>query len=513
MEAATHMANLLNIQGAPTAENSVIRLHPADNVAIARVALPAGHSIRVDGVDIRLASAIPGGHKTAIREIPAGETVIRYGCSIGTAMTRITPGDYVHTHNLAFNPTELLPPSPQPDLAIAERVPNGPSFLGFARENGAAGTRNYIAIAAVSNCAAHAAQKIADWFADSSLPPNVDGVVAFPHGEGCGHSIGPDTRQLHRVISGVMKHPNVGAGLLVGLGCEVNQIGDYSPSLTGLTIQSSGGTRAVVEEGVRNVKRLLEQAASQSRIPLPVSKIVLGLNCGGSDSFSGISSNPALGNCVDRLCSFGGTAVLAETTEIFGAESLLLNRACNRDVAEKLIACVRAYRAYLAQFGGSFDDNPSPGNKQGGLTNIVEKSLGAVAKGGTAILRDVVDYAETIPVKGGLVFMNTPGYDPVSLTGLAAGGVNLIAFTTGRGSAIGFPTVPVIKISSNTAIFDRMRENIDLNAGGIMDGVASVPEVGQAIFDRMIRVASGERTASENLGHQEFVPWRIGPVL
>jgi altronate hydrolase len=315
------------------------------------------------------------------------------------------------------------------------------------------------------------------------------------------------------VISGVIQHPNVGAGLLIGLGCEVNQIGDYAPSLAGLTIQDAGGTRAVIEESIRQVARLLEQAAAVPRIPIPVSKLVLGLNCGGSDSFSGISANPALGNCVDRLTNFGGTAVLAETTELFGAERLLLNRARNQQVAQKLIACVQAYRTYLAQFGGSFDDNPSPGNKLGGLTNIVEKSLGAVAKGGTAILADVVDYAERIPSLPGLVFMNTPGYDPVSLTGLAAGGVNAIVFTTGRGSAIGFPTVPVLKVSSNTSTYGRMRDNIDLNAGGIMDGDASVEEIGEAIFARLLDVASGASTASERLGHQEFVPWRIGPVL
>jgi altronate hydrolase len=507
------MSTLLRIQPVANSGNSAIQLHPSDNVAIARVALSPGASISVNGREVTVRSSVPAGHKIALCEIASGAPVIRYGCSIGTASSHIDTGDHIHTHNLTYAPSG----TPTVEAATERPLPvppaSVPTFPGYVRRDGRVGTRNYIAIAAVSNCAAHAAQQIAAHFSARTLPPGVDGVVAFPHGEGCGHSIGPDTRQLHRVISGVMQHPNVGAGLLIGLGCEVNQVSDYSPDLTGLTIQESGGTRGVVEQGVRQVEALIERVAAISRTPQPVSKLVLGLNCGGSDSFSGISANPALGSCVDRLVGLGGTAVLAETTELFGAEGLLLNRATTRDVAEKLIHYVNAYRAYLAQFGGSFDDNPSPGNKQGGLSNIIEKSLGAVAKGGTAVLADVVDYAERIPSVPGLVFMNTPGYDPVSLTGLAAGGVNVIAFTTGRGSAIGFPTVPVLKISSNTDVFERMGDNIDLNAGTIMDGYASVEEVGRAIFDRILEVAGGASTASERLGHHEFVPWRIGPVL
>ena len=257
---------------------------------------------------------------------------------------------------------------------------------------------------------------------------------------------------------------------------------------------------------------MLERAAAEKRAETPASKIVLGLNCGGSDSFSGITANPALGVCCDKLAALGGTAVLAETTEIFGAEHLLVRRARNRQVAEKLLGFIAGYKTYLNRFGGSFDDNPTPGNKAGGLSNILEKSLGAVAKAGASPLMDVVDYAERI-TSPGFVFMNTPGYDPISLTGLAAGGVNLIAFTTGRGSAIGFPTIPVIKIASNSATYRRMRDNMDMNAGRIADGEATVAEIGREIFDLLLRVASGEKTCSERLGHKEFVPWRIGPVL
>jgi altronate hydrolase len=337
--------------------------------------------------------------------------------------------------------------------------------------------------------------------------------VAFPHGEGCGHSIGPDTVQLQRTLSGVLDHPNVSAAIILGLGCEVNQISNYSGTrLAGMTLQSSGGTRATVDAARREISRMIERAAEEKRVPVPASKIVLGLNCGGSDSFSGITANPALGYCSDLLVKAGGTAVLAETPEIFGAEHLLVRRARNREIAEKLLGFVRGYKQYLSRFGGSFDDNPTPGNKTGGLTTILEKSLGAVAKAGTAPLADAVDYAERIRTHG-FIFMNTPGYDPVSLTGLAAGGVNVIAFTTGRGSAIGFPIIPVIKIASNSNTFGRMRDNMDINAGTIAEGGATVEAVGSEIFGLLLRVASGERTSSERLGHHEFVPWRIGPVL
>jgi altronate hydrolase len=511
---------LLRIQNAPTAETSTIHLHPSDNVAIARVPLSAGQPVRVGGREIHAAGPIPAGHKMALRKIDAGEHVIRYGCAIGRASVAIHPGEHVHSHNLAFEDIAISEEFPDAERPAAARAGEIPSFLGYPRADGRAGTRNYIAVAAASNCAAHTVELIAARFPASSLPEGVDGVVAFPHSEGCGHTIGPDTRQLQRVISGVLDHPNVAGGVLLGLGCEMNRVQNYFPQetwrserLVGLTLQSSGGTRAAVEAGVQEVQRMIEAASAIRRVPLPASKLVLGLNCGGSDSFSGISANPALGVCSDMLAAIGAAAVLAETTEIFGAEQLLLRRARNDAVAEKLVNCVRGYKRYLSQFGGSsFDDNPTPGNKEGGLTNIVEKSLGAVAKGGTSTLMDVVDYAERIESPG-LVFMNTPGYDPVSLTGLAAGGANLIAFTTGRGSAIGFPIVPVLKIASNSDMFANLRDNMDINAGRIVDGEATVEEIGREIFARLLKVASGRTTCSEVLGHKEFVPWRIGPVL
>jgi altronate hydrolase len=506
--------DLLQIAKLASAENAAILLHSSDQVAIARVSLQPGQKVW----DVTVREAVPAGHKVAVADIADGGWVRRYGQNIGRANGSIAAGSHVHTHNLAYEdfaaeyifPTEMPEPLAPPG--------NVPVFLGYPRHDGRAGTRNYIAVVAASNCASHTAELIASSYARENLPPNVDGVVAFPHSEGCGHTIGPDTEQLTRTLTGVLHHPNVSAAVILGLGCEVNQIEPYlaggmgGDRLVGLTLQASGGTRGTVDAARQAIASMLDRAAAEERSEVPASKIVLGLNCGGSDSFSGISANPALGACCDLLARIGAAFALAETTEIIGAEHLLLRRARNREVGERLLAMVRGYRQYLDRFRGSFNDNPSPGNKAGGLTTILEKSLGAAAKAGTTTLNEVVDYAERIHGPG-FVFMNTPGYDPISLTGLAAGGSNLIAFTTGRGSAIGFPTIPVLKISTNTPLFRRMGDNMDLNAGPIADGEASVEAVGQEIFESLLRVASGERTASERLGHQEFVPWRIGPVL
>jgi len=510
---------LLEIAKLPTEENSAIHLNPLDNVAIARVPLSAGMKLRVDGVPITVLDAVPAGHKIAVARIQPGEVIHRYGQVIGRAKQLIEPGRHLHTHNVSFEELTFAYEFPEGEIPYPALPKNIPTFRGYLREDGRAGTRNYIAVVAASNCAAHTAELIASSFDDEKLPPNVDGVVAFPHGEGCGHTIGPDTDQLRRTLAGVLAHPNVSAAIILGLGCEVNQIDHYlgpnaprSSRLVGMTLQSSGGTRGALEAARREIHTLMEQAAGEQRTEIPASKIVLGLNCGGSDSFSGITANPALGLCCDMLASMGASAVLAETTECFGAEHLLIRRARNRQVAERFLSFITGYKQYLVRFGGSFNDNPSPGNKDGGLTNILEKSLGAAAKAGSSPMMDAVDYAERV-TSPGFVFMNTPGYDPVSLTGLAAGGCNLIAFTTGRGSAIGFPSIPVIKIATNSNTYRRMRDNMDINAGAIADGEQSIEAVGREIFDMVLRAASGERTCAERLGHKEFVPWRIGPVL
>ncbi len=513
---------LYEIAAPPTPDNSAILLHPSDSVAIARVPILAGETLNIQGHAVTSRSAVPVGHKIAIRSVLSGDPVYRYGNAIGFATAPIEIGDHVHVHNLGYhelNVNEIRPESIPPRSTRNSTA----TFHGYPRPDGRAGTRNYIAVVAASNCAAHTSELIAQSFTGEALPLNVDGIVAFPHGEGCGQAMGPDTEQLQRTLEGVLDHPNISAALILGLGCEVNQIDHYlgrssngdkgAPvGLQGMTLQQSGGTLGTIEAARKNIRQYIERAAEQRREELPLSKIVLGLNCGGSDSFSGITANPALGHCCDLLVAQGATAVLAETTEIFGAEHLLLRRARNPQVAEKLLACIENYKRYLRQFGGSFNDNPSPGNKEGGLSNILEKSLGAVAKAGTTPLEDVYFYSERVTTPG-FVFMDTPGYDPVSLTGLAAGGCNLIAFTTGRGSAIGFPSIPVLKIASNTNTYKRMTGNMDINAGRVADGTATIEQIGQEIFDALIRIASGERTLAEKLGHHEFAPWRIGPVL
>jgi altronate hydrolase len=511
---------LLDIAKLPTAENSAIHLDPSDNVAVARVPLAPGTGLRIDGISINVRDQVPAGHKIALSTIQAGEVVRRYGQVIGRATRSIEPGEHIHTQNLAFEEFNQNYRFPDTEVPYPELPSNLPTFQGYLREDGRAGTRNYIAVVAASNCAAHTAEMIAASFEHESMPPNVDGVVAFPHGDGCGHAIGPDTDLLQRTLRGVLSHPNIGAAVILGLGCEVNQIDHYlgpnaprSNRLVGMTLQTSGGTTGALQHARREILRMMDEVAAEKRVELPASKIVLGLNCGGSDSFSGITANPALGKCSDMLAAVGGAAVLAETTECFGAEHLLISRARNREVAERFLSFIRGYKEYLNRFGESFDDNPSPGNKEGGLSNILEKSLGAAAKAGGTPMMQAVDYAERV-TSSGFVFMNTPGYDPVSLTGLAAGGCNMIVFTTGRGSAIGFPSVPVIKIATNSNTYRRMLDNMDINAGLIADGEKTVEQIGREIFDLVLRTAGGEyRTCAEKLGHKEFVPWRIGPVM
>jgi len=502
----------------PTSANAVIRLHENDNVVVARVPLSAGFAFVAGDASVTVRESVPAGHKVAIAPIQAGEAVRRWGQMIGRASRPIEPGEHVHLHNLAYEERTVEYEFPDVELPLPEAPTTAPTFLGYLREDGRAGTRNYVAVVAASNCASYAVTLAARSFENQTLPPGVDGVAAFPFEGGCGIAVGADTEQLERTLAGLMLHPNVAGAVLVGLGCEVNQVERYaslaaSPDrFATLTLQATGGTRATVEETRRHLWRMIERAAADRRVELPASKLVLGLECGGSDSFSGITANPALGHCSDLLVACGGTAVLAETPETFGAEHLLVKRCRNRAVAERYLAFVHDYKSYLRRFDSTFNDNPGPGNKDGGLTTILEKSLGAVVKAGTTPMTDVVGYAEAIRTPG-FVFMNTPGYDPASLAGMAAGGANIFAFTTGRGSATGFPTVPVIKICSNSHTFHRMREDMDVNAGRIADGEATVAEVGREIFELLLRVASGERTASERLGHNEFVPWRIGPML
>lgn len=502
-----------------------IRLHPDDEVVVATVDLTPGDLVELtDGVTVVVRTAVPQAHKLAIRAIAPGAPVHKYGQSIGLATADILPGDHVHTHNLGMNDGER-----QHEVGSArvpsERPPGEmPTFAGYPRANGRYGTRNFVGILTSVNCSATTANLIADAFRGAALDefPNVDGVMALTHQGGCG-LIGESegAAVLTRTLRGYAAHPNFGALLVVGLGCEmvpVQSLVDDGliPSDTivmTLNIQDVGGVRATIAAGVAEIRSLLAILDERRRVPVPISELVLGLNCGGSDGFSGITANPALGIASDRLVAWGGTSVLAETPEIFGAEHLLTSRAVNSAVADSLLSRIEWWRSYAAAGGGSLDNNPSPGNKAGGLTTILEKSLGAVAKAGQAELSGVVEYAQPLDQRG-LIFMDTPGYDPVSVTGIVAGGATIVCFTTGRGSVFGARPAPSIKLATNSTMFNRMSDDMDLDCGRIIDGVATLEAVGDEIFNMIIRVASGEQTASESLGigQEEFVPWQLGTV-
>ncbi|SIT44180.1 Altronate dehydratase [Paraburkholderia piptadeniae] len=511
--------------GAPAASTDpVIRLHPNDDVVIARHQLVAGMRL---GDDVTVRGLIPAGHKVAVRAVESGAPLRRYGQIIGFATRAIASGEHVHTHNLAIGSFER-DYAFGADIRPTAHVSPPAQFQGIVRGDGRVATRNYIGILTSVNCSATAARAIADHFRRDINPhaladyPNVDGVVALTHGQGCAiDANGEALDVLRRTIGGYARHPNFAAVLIVGLGCETNQIDglmqgqglEGGASLKTLTIQSSGGTARTVAAGIEQVKAMLAEANQVRRQPVDASHLVVGLQCGGSDGYSGISANPALGAAVDRLVAHGGTAILSETPEIYGAEHLLTRRAVSQAVGEKLIARIRWWEAYCARMDASLDNNPSAGNKAGGLTTILEKSLGAVAKGGTTNLVDVYSYAGQVDAHG-LVFMDTPGYDPVSATGQVAGGANLICFTTGRGSAYGCAPSPSLKLGTNTALWQRQQEDIDLNCGAVIDGTRTVDELGEEIFQLMLATASGEKSKSElhGYGQNEFVPWQLGAI-
>jgi altronate hydrolase len=500
-----------------------VRLHEADNVVVAFRDLDEGTT--AGGLTLR--RAVPRGHKVATAAIAVGEPVRKYNQIIGFATAAIEPGDHVHTHNVEFKAFER-DYAPGSDASATEMVPEAEraTFQGIVRADGRVATRNYLGILTSVNCSATTAKLIADQFRRPGLLdpfPNVDGVVALTHGTGCGMAAdGEGLAVLQRTLTGYAEHPNFAGFLMLGLGCEVNQISgvadewniDPSTPVRTMTIQEQGGTAATVRAGVEALQAMLPAANDVSRTTVPASELVLGLNCGGSDAYSGITANPALGAAVDLLVRHGGTAVLGETPEIYGAEHLLTRRAVSREVAERLVERIRWWERYTADNHGSMDNNPSPGNKAGGLTTILEKSLGAVAKGGTTNLTAVYRYAEKVTDKG-FTFMDTPGYDPVSVTGIVAGGATVMCFTTGRGSVLGCKPTPSLKLATNTEMYARMAEDMDLNCGVIADGAASVQEVGRELFELILETASGRRTLSEELGfgQEEFVPWQLGAVM
>ena len=504
-----------------------IRLHPKDDVLIARTQLVGG--VRVENITVR--GLIPAGHKVAVRSIMQGEPVRRYNQIIGFASRAIAAGEHVHTQNLSLGEGKG---NFARDYAIGADVKPEPilreaKFMGYQRADGRVATRNYIGILSSVNCSATASRAIADYFSKQTNPavlkdfPNIDGVVALTHGTGCGMDTeGLGMQLLQRTLAGYATHPNFAGILVIGLGCEANQINAWmqnstlqeGKSLRVFNIQDTGGTHKTVEKGVALIKDMLPAANALQRTPCSASHITIGLQCGGSDGYSGISANPALGAAVDLLVAHGGTAILSETPEIYGAEHLLTRRAVKPEIAHKLIERIKWWEHYTEINQGEMNNNPSPGNKAGGLTTILEKSLGAVAKGGTSNLQAVYEYAEPVTAKG-FVYMDTPGYDPVSATGQVAGGANMICFTTGRGSAYGCAPSPSLKLSTNTALWNKQEDDMDINCGEIVDGTSDIQAMGQRIFDMVLACASGKLSKSElhGYGQNEFVPWQVGAEM
>ncbi len=499
-----------------------LRLNPADDVVIACRELETGTNLLQENVVCR--ERIPAGHKVATRAVAKGDPVRRYAQIIGFATQPIAPGQHVHVHNLEvrdFARDYAFGETYQPTEFAAEPA----TFQGIVRADGSVATRNYIGILSTVNCSATVAKHVAKAFEGEALAsyPNVDGVVALTHTAGCGMDVGGEGMEvLRRTLAGYARHANFAGVLIIGLGCEGNQMDALfftqglaqGPLLKAMTIQDKGGTAKAVAEGIALVKGMLPAANQVSRSTVPASHIVLGLQCGGSDGYSGITANPALGAAVDLLVKHGGTAILSETPEIYGAEHLLTRRAVSREVGEKIVKRIKWWEEYTARNKGEMNNNPSPGNKAGGLTTILEKSLGAVAKGGTTGLMEVYEYAQPVTTKG-FVFMDTPGYDPVSATGQVAGGANMICFTTGRGSVYGCKPSPSLKLATNTTMYERMEDDMDINCGQILDGSATVQQAGENIFRLILATASGEPSKSEihGFGQDEFVPWYIGAVV
>jgi altronate hydrolase len=515
---------MTSVPTVPDLAEVALVLRPADDVAVTIADVPSGAEFVSAHGPVRVKQAVPRGHKLAIRPLGAGEQVHKYGQSIGRATRAIAVGDHVHTHNLGMDDADR--DHEFSTARVTPAAPSGPTrfFQGYHRADGRVGTRNFIGILTAVNCSASTARMIAAQFAGPVLEAyeNVDGVIALTHNSGCGLVAGSEGAELtRRTLRSYAAHPNIAGLLVVGLGCEMLPATSLLDGLDlpadkqvrTLVIQENGGIRATVRAGVEAINEMIPVLETMQRQPAPISELVLGMNCGGSDGYSGITANPALGVASDLLVAHGATTILAETPEVFGAEHLLTRRAVSEQVGRKLLERIEWWKDYTASGGGSLDNNPSPGNKAGGLTTILEKSLGAVAKGGTAELSAVYEYGERVTSRG-FTFMDTPGYDPVSVTGIVAGGATVVVFTTGRGSVLGCKPTPSIKVATNTATFERMREDMDLNAGVIVDGTASVESVGQEIFEKVIAVASGERPVSEqlDLGQDEFVPWQLGAV-
>jgi len=513
-----------------------IQLRPNDNIAVAARPIPEGTEVPLDGRTLKVPGSIKMGHKFAVVPIKEGDAILKYGQIIGFAGRNIALGEHVHVHNVILGkfdrdyafcsetPAPLPPPAEYRTFMGYDRGPSRPEHLRY-------GTRNYVAIISTVNCSAATSKYVSERLRASGVLdkfPNVDGVVPIIHKQGCAMAYdGEDHKQLDRTLAGFARHPNVGAYILIGLGCETGQAihlteGEHLDLITlggtkrkplVLTIQECGGIGKTVEAGVKAVIDLLPAVNEYKRVQLPAKHIMLGTNCGGSDGNSGVTANPALGVASDLIIQQGGTSILGETPEIYGAEHMLTRRAVSKEVGEKLVERIKWWEWYTSIFGVEINNNPSVGNKEGGLTTIYEKSLGAIAKAGSTAMVDVVQYAEAVKVKG-MVVMDTPGYDPVSMTGIVAGGANVLVFTTGRGSVFGCKPAPSIKVATNSPLYNHMLGDMDINAGRVLEGVP-VEEIGKEIFEKILTVASGEKTKSElnGVGEEEFAPWSIGPTL
>lgn len=522
----------------PALSDFAVHLRPADNIAVASKPIPPGAELAFAGRTVATAAGVKMGHKFAVEPIPAGTPIRKFGQIIGFASKDVGVGEHVHVHNVTAGtferdyaygadlPAPLPPPAEYRTFLGYDRGPDRPAHQRY-------GTRNYVAIISTVNCSASTSKYVAEKIRASGVLkdfPNVDGVVPITHRQGCGMQYeGPDHKQLERTLAGFARHPNVAAYILIGLGCEIVQVthlvehegliqlggvnGAAKAAPTMLTIQESGGIGKTVEAGVKALVAMLPRVNDVKRVSLPAKHLILGTNCGGSDGNSGITANPALGVASDLIVQQGGTSILGETTEIYGAEHVLTRRAVSREVGEKLVKRIKWWEGYTSMFGAEINNNPSPGNKEGGLTTIYEKSLGAIAKAGSTAMVDVYEYAEPVTAKG-FVVMDTPGYDPVSMTGIVAGGANVCVFTTGRGSVYGCKPVPCLKVATNTPMYDRMVSDMDINAGTVLSG-SSVEAVGREIFEAILATASGAKTKSEQhgVGEEEFAPWSIGPTL
>jgi altronate hydrolase len=500
-----------------------IIVDPNDNVAVVKKATSPGLELLLpDESSIEVRAAVPPGHRFSTRDIPAGDFVLQFGQPIGTSLG-IGQGEQITHDNMTDDvpivrdlPENLHTPAPD-YFPIDERA----TFMGYRRPDGRVGTRNYVLIVPTSMCASHEATQIstiAEFTTyDRQKYPNVDGVVAIPHNKGCGCQDGSTIEVMLRTLSNYADHPNVGGVILIDLGCEKTNLSQveryllkrekaFDKPVAKIGIQEVGGTQAAIQQGLKEVERMLPLVNEVTREECPVSELVLGVKCGGSDGFSGISANPSLGRAADLLVRSGGTVLITEVPEFCGAEHLLAGRAKDVETGRAVYRLVDWYKEYASKFGAVLNNNPSPGNVAGGLLNITIKSLGAIAKAGTTRVEGVIEYAETARSRG-LNLMQGPGYDQESTPGLVGAGATVVVFTTGRGTTIGNAITPVIKLASNSPVFERMANDLDLSAGGVIDGTETIDEVGQRVFERVVEVASGLQAKAEEHKHREFQFW------